>query len=141
MDIVLQDSGNYILRFDAQEEVISLLGEFMAAQGLDAISFYGIGSASSIELGYYNSNLKEYRRKPYYDSLEVISFMGNGSKMDDKPVIHAHGLFGHTDFSTLGGHVFKMVTLATCEIYVTKLTGLLKRKNNPTFNLNLLEKN
>ena len=53
--------------------------------------------------------------------------------------LHAHGSFGRTDFSVIGGHVFKLVTLATCEIFLIKLDGEMKRKNNPDLQLNLLD--
>jgi len=138
MKLVLKDNQKYILRFDKTEEVCKGLQDFIAQEQIKACAFYGIGSCSDIELGYYNKNLKEYRKKPYYEDLEIISFQGNGGTIAEKPAIHAHGMFGRTDFTVLGGHVFKMTTNATCEVFVTKLDGELKRENNQEFNLNLL---
>jgi uncharacterized protein len=138
MKIVSKDETNIVLRFDKDEEVLTGLQAFMQTQDIEGCSFFGIGTCSSLELGYFNPNLKQYRQKTVLENLEIISFQGNGSIMEGKPVIHAHGMFGRTDFTVLGGHVFKAVTLATCEVSLTVLKSGLKRANNPDWNLNLL---
>lgn len=139
MKIALEEPHQYILRFDKGEDVIAELGNFLAAQSILSCSFSGIGSTSEVELGYYNGHLKEYRKKPFFEELEVISLTGNGGIMEGKPAVHAHGMFGRTDFTTVGGHVFKLVVSATCEIFLTQLDGELKRGKNDEFNLNLLQ--
>lgn len=139
MKIALQDHRRYILRFDKDEDIIAGLGVFMADQKMTACFFSGIGSTGEIELGYYNGHLKEYRKKPFFEELEVISLIGNGGIMDGKPAVHAHGMFGRTDFTTVGGHVFKLIVAATCEIFLIQLDGELKRGKNEEFNLNLLQ--
>ena len=60
-----------MLRFDKDEEVIVGLTEFMQAQNINACAFFGIGACSSVELGYFNIFLKDYRKKPYVEELEV----------------------------------------------------------------------
>lgn len=138
MNISLQDNRRFVLRFDKGEEVIQGLIQFLQRQEIRACAFWGIGSAYEIELGYFNEHLKSYRKKPFYEELEIISLIGNGATLDGQFVIHAHGTFGRNDFSQIGGHVFKLVALATCEVFLIKLEGTLERKNNPDFNLQLL---
>jgi len=138
MKMILQDNRRYILRFDKGEEVFAGLAEFAAKNQIQAAVFWGIGTVSEAELGFYNSFLKQYRSKPMLENFEIISLIGNISMLDGKPSLHAHGSFGRTDFSVIGGHVFKLVTLATCEIFLIKLDGTLERKNNPELNLNLM---
>ena len=128
-----------MFRFDKGDEVFAGISKFMEEQKITACAFNGIGSTSEVELGYYNQHLKEYRKKPYLEELEVISLIGNGSMVEGKPAIHAHGMFGRNDFTTLGGHVFKLVTLVTCEIFLIKMDGNLERKNNPEWNLKLFD--
>jgi uncharacterized protein len=138
MKVILQDSSRYVLRFDKDEEVLEGIKKFMEEQAVSACVFFGIGACSSVELGYFNMHLKDYRKKPYIDDMEIISFTGNGGLADDQIVLHAHGSFGNNTFSVIGGHVFKLVVSVTCEIFLIKLDGALERKNNPDFNLNLL---
>ncbi len=138
MKVILQDQPRYILRFDKGEDVIVGIAQFLKNQKIGACSISGIGSCSSIELGYYNSHLKEYRKKPFFEELEILSFLGNGSIKDGEPLVHAHGVFSQTDFTVMGGHVFKAVVSATAEIFIIKLEGEMKRELNAEFNLNLL---
>lgn len=138
MQVILKDNRRFVLRFDKGEDVCVKLQEFMDEQKMTGCAFWGIGSCTEIQFGYYNEHLKEYRKKPYYEEMEVINFQGTGALMNDKAVVHAHGTVGRTDFTMLGGHVFKLVVSATMEIVLIQLDGALNRKNNPDFNLNLL---
>jgi hypothetical protein len=138
MKLVLKDNRRHILRFDKGEEFFAALTDFLKTNQITAAAFTAIGTCSEIELGYFNSFLKGYRKKLYIENLEIVSLIGNCSMFEGKPVIHAHGSFGKTDFNVVGGHVFKMVVLATCEVFLIKLDGILERKNNPEFNLGLL---
>lgn len=139
MKVVLEDSFKYVVRFDKGEEVFQGLIEFAEKNQITAAVFWGIGTVSEADLGFYNPFLKQYRSKPVVENFEIISLTGNLAVLDGKPAVHAHGSFGRTDFSVIGGHVFKLVTLATCEIFLIKLTGEIRRKNHPDFQLNLMD--
>ena len=139
MKIILKDGRRYIIRFDKGEEVFAKLSEFMQSESVGACTFNAVGACSEVEMGFYNEHLKDYRKKPFYEEFEVISFMGNGALVDGKPFVHAHGTFGRTDFTTIGGHVFRLLVSVTCEMFLIKLDGQITRKNAEQFNLNLLE--
>jgi len=138
MKLVLQDNRRYILRFDQGEDIIAGVAQFINDQKIGACSISGIGSCASIELGYFNTHLKDYRKKPFFEDLEILSLIGNGSLKDGQPVVHAHGVFSKMDFTVLGGHVFKAIVSVTAEIFVLKLEGEMKRELNKDINLNLL---
>lgn len=139
MKLILKDGRRYILRFDKGEEVFFKLTEFLSQENISTCSFTGVGACSEVELGYFNVNLKDYRKKPFYEDLEIVSVTGNSSMADGKPFLHGHGIFGRTDFSTIGGHVFKIVVSVTCEIFLISLDGQAVRKLDPNINLKLLE--
>lgn len=138
MRIVLQDNRRFVLRFDKGEEVFEGLKQFLSQQAISACYFGGLGACNEIEMAFYNDHLKEYRKKPYWESFEIVSLTGNGALMAGTPVIHAHGVFARNDFTTLAGHVNKIVISATCEIFLIKLEGSMERKPDPETNLNLL---
>ncbi len=138
MKIILQDSNLYILRFDKGEEVLEGIKKFMGEQAVSACAFFGIGACSVVELGYFNIHIKDYRKKPFTEELEILSFSGNGGLSNGELVIHSHGLFGRTDFTSVGGHVFKLIASITCEIFLIVLNGALERKFETDLNLNLL---
>ena len=138
MKLILKDTNQFILRFDKGEEVFVGIVNFMKEHSLSACSFSAIGSVSEVELGYYNPFLKEYHKKPLVENFELISLNGTGAMLNNEPVIHAHGMIGRTDFTVLGGHIFRLFTLATVEAYVIVLPGSMQRNKNDEFNLNLL---
>jgi len=138
MKIVLQDGHHFVLRFDKGEEVMAGLGNFLKEQGITACTFSGIGAVSEAEIAYFNPFTKEYRRKPFVEELEIGSLNGNGSVINGQPSVHMHAVFGKNDFTTLAGHVFKLVIGVTGEIFLTKLEGEMKRELNNEMNLNLL---
>ncbi len=140
MKVILKDSRRYLLRLDKGERFMESLAQFMEQNAVKACSFSAIGTGSDLELGYYNGHIKEYRKKRFLEDFEIVSLNGNGSLFvtDSKPMVHAHGSFSRTDFSVVGGHIFEMLVLATCEIFIIVLDGEMKRENNLDFNLNLL---
>jgi predicted DNA-binding protein with PD1-like motif len=139
MKIILQDNHRHFLRFDKDEEVLDGLMQYAKEKNLQAAYFSAIGTCSTVELGFFNAFLKDYRHKPFLDNMEIVSLTGNIGVADNQITIHAHGSFANNEFSVVGGHVFKAVTLATCEVFIIVLDGTLNRANNPDWNLNLLE--
>ncbi len=137
MKLILQDQNRCVLRLDKDEDVMAALPAFMGEQGIAACSIEGIGSASQVEMGFFNVHTKEYHKRNFLDYFEIISLNGTGAVQGGKPTVHLHGMFGRSDFDTVGGHVFKLVVAATAEIVLTRLEGQLERKNNPDVGLNL----
>lgn len=141
MKIILESDNNYVLRFDKNDLVLQGIADFMTAQNIQACAFTGLGTVASAELGFFNAHIKDYRKKPFIEEMEIVSLTGNGAilSIDSKPIVHAHGSFSRNDFTSVAGHIFELVTLATCEIFLTNLTGKMERQNNVDFNLNLLQ--
>lgn len=138
MTVILKDDRRYVVRFDKGEDIMQKLGECMQEQNIGACTFTGIGACSEAELGFYNPPAKEYRRKPFFQAMELLSLVGNGLTQDGSPVIHAHAVLADGDFNVVGGHAFKLVISATCELFLIKLDGQLQRQHNEENNLNLL---
>jgi predicted DNA-binding protein with PD1-like motif len=139
MKTILKDGRRYILRFDKGEEVLSKLGEFLQSEQIGACTFSAVGAVIDLEMGFFNVHVKDYRKKIFLEEFEMVSLNGNGSIVEGKPFIHAHGMFGRNDFTTVGGHVFKLTVSVTCEMFLIKLDGQISRTNNEEFNLKLLE--
>lgn len=138
MKTILQDGRRRVLRFDKDEELMSGLAQYAKDNKIPGAYFSAIGSCTSMELGYFNIFLKEYRKKQFLDNLEILSLTGTLAQLNGEPSVHAHGSFASNDFGMLGGHVFKMVVLATCEVVLIVFDQPLNREANADFNLNLL---
>jgi len=138
MKTILQDNRRYVLRFDKDEEVFETLKKFLASEKITASAFSAIGASKLVELSYFNLEAKKYQNKVFEEDLEVISLTGNSGALNNIPVLHAHGMFSRADYSTLGGHVFKLVISATCEMFLIKLDGKMERGLDENTRLNLL---
>jgi uncharacterized protein len=138
MKVILQDNRRYILRFDKDEEVISGLVQYARDNNIQGAYISGIGSCSTVELGFFNPFLKEYRKKPFLENVEILGFSGTIARQGEEPIVHAHGSFAGNEFSAFGGHVFSMKVLATCEVFLIVLDGQLQRQKDSEWGLNLL---
>ncbi|MEK7617892.1 MAG: PPC domain-containing DNA-binding protein [Patescibacteria group bacterium] len=138
MKITLKDGRRYILRFDKGEEVSENLKKFIASENIGASYFSAIGACGLAELSYFNLETKKYQNKVFEEDLEIVSLTGNSSLLNNNVALHAHAVLSRADFSTLGGHLFKLVVSATCEVFLIKLDGKMERKLDEGMNLNLL---
>lgn len=69
--------------------------------------------------------------------LEVVFLVGNISKLKNAPMAHIHIALGLPDFSTVSGHVMKIIVNPTCEINLLVNTGKVERKFDEKSGLNL----
>lgn len=141
MKIVAEQTNQIVLRFDPDDELVAGLTSFLQERGIGAsVLVSGVGSAKEIEISWYNLATKTYERKTIVEDLEVLSLSGNTALFDGKPIAHIHGVFGRRDLSTFGGHVHRLVILATAELVLSVLPGAsMHRAKDETTGLNLLQ--
>ncbi len=139
MKVILKDNQRYIIRIDKGEEVFAGFLEFARQYDIDAASFTAIGACGELEIGVYDFAAKSYTKQVITEQLEIVSLIGNIALSAGKPALHVHGSFSRRDLSMLGGHVFKAVISATCEIFLIKLDGEMSRGLDSDLNLNLLQ--
>jgi predicted DNA-binding protein with PD1-like motif len=138
MKVVLQDQFRYILRLETGEEIFSAIKVFAEQEKITSAYFSGIGACSQAELAYFDMSSKQYLRKKFEVDMEIVSFTGNLSLLNQEIVLHAHSVLSKPDFTCLGGHVMSMTISATCEIFLVNLKGSMERKLDINTNLNLL---
>lgn len=139
MKIIHNKNKYVLLRLDENEELINSVAKFTAENKITAGIFTGIGSAKELVCSYYNISTKQFEDHILSENIEIVSLTGNIAILDDKHLIHAHGVFSKKDFSTIGGHVKKLIISATCEITLHILEGRLVRKKDLVTGLNLLQ--
>lgn len=137
--LILQDQNIVLLRLDKGEEVFEKLLLFASENNVTAATFNVIGASQEVVLAYYDLPKKEYLDHTLAEDLEIVSVTGNVGIMDNKPIIHAHGVFSNKKLQTYGGHIKKLVVSATCEVTLTKLDGELTRDFDEETGFNLLQ--
>jgi predicted DNA-binding protein with PD1-like motif len=128
----------FLIRLDQGEELYQALDIFALQHQIQSGHISGIGMAREVELGYFDSEQAEYERKTYEENLEVLSISGTITELNDAPFFHIHGVFGKKDFSTIGGHVMKLVTDMTLEIFVSDFETHIERVKDEQTGLKLL---
>jgi uncharacterized protein len=139
MKVILRDNRRYILRFDREDEVISGLIKFAKTEHIAAGTFTALGACSQVILSYYDLQKKEYHDRTLFEDMEIVSVTGNIGRMNDKAIIHAHGVFSDKELQTMGGHIKSLTVSATCEVFLIKLEGEITRGFDEETGLNIMQ--
>jgi uncharacterized protein len=125
--------------FDTDDEVVSGLTRFARDHNLSASRFTAIGAFSSVVLGYFDWQKKDYERNPIDDQVEVLALVGDVALADREPKVHAHVVVGMRDGAARGGHLLEARVRPTLEVILTESPGYLKREFDPESGLALIK--
>ncbi len=130
----------FALIFDKGDEVISGLTSFARENRLGASRITAIGAFSSLTLGYFDRERKDYKKIPLNEQVEVLSLAGDIAinDKDGSPKIHAHVVVGKSDGSAWGGHVLEAKVWPTLEVIIEESPQHLHRKSDPETGLALI---
>jgi predicted DNA-binding protein with PD1-like motif len=138
---LLQRNGgvSYALIFEAGDEVMSELAAFAKDQNLEASDFTGLGAFSGAMLGFFDIDLKDYRKIPVEEQVEVLTLVGNITLEESGPKVHAHVVLGCADGMARGGHLLEARVRPTLELVLTETPVQLRRRFDPEFGLTLIQ--
>jgi predicted DNA-binding protein with PD1-like motif len=117
----------YALILETGEEVISQLKRFAQENRLSASRITAIGAFSSVTLGYFNWETKEYEPIQIHEQVEVLSLIGDIATQDDQPATHIHVVVGKRDGSAHGGHLLHAYVRPTLEVILDEAPAHLRR--------------
>ncbi|HKD90532.1 MAG TPA: DUF296 domain-containing protein [Terriglobales bacterium] len=134
-----QTPRTFAVIFDIGDEASSLLLEAARQNNIRGGQITGIGAFSDAKVAFYDLKAKRYEPIEVREQVEVVSFLGNVSQMENgETKIHVHCCMGKRDGSTVGGHFLEGHVKPTLEIILTE-TAPLGRKQNEEVGLPLLE--
>ena len=139
MKTILKDNRRYFLRFDRGEEILKSLADFCATENFRSGYFSALGASAKITLLHYDIDTKKYSEKVFDQKMEIASLTGNISWHEEKPYLHAHGVFSDDEIRCFGGHVKELVVAATCEMFLIHTDGEVKREFSDKIGLNLMQ--
>lgn len=134
------DTSSHLLILKRGEELIKTLDTFAAKNNLNGGWVNVIGGASSVTLGYYNPETREYQWRTFDEPLEIIGLQGNLAYVDGEPFWHIHGTFSRADYSVIGGHVKECTIGLTGEVCLTPHATKLTRIFDDETGLKLIDK-
>ncbi|GAA4750273.1 PPC domain-containing DNA-binding protein [Flavisolibacter ginsenosidimutans] len=133
------DNATYALVFDSGDEVMNLLKTFANEHSLKAARFTAIGAFSGVDLGFFDFGIKDYKKIPVNEQVEVLSLIGDVALYGDDSKLHAHVVVGRSDGSTMGGHLLKAVVHPTLELILEESPGYLQRRMDKETGLPLID--
>lgn len=134
-------SGNkatYALIFESGDEVMEGLKTFANEHKLKASRFTAIGAFSNVELGYFDFTIKDYKKIPVHEQVEVLSLLGDVALYGDASKLHAHVVLGKSDGAAIGGHLMKATVHPTLEVILEEAPGHLQRRMDKETGLPLI---
>ncbi|MCK9579812.1 MAG: DNA-binding protein [Methanoregula sp.] len=133
-------SGPYfILRIDRGEEIVGTLKAFCTDQKISLGTVQGIGAATTIEIGLFETATKEYHTTTLSGDHEITSLVGNITTMDGKPYLHLHITLTDATYLAFGGHLTSAVVSGTCEIFIQTIDDSLGRTFDAGVGLNVFD--
>jgi len=138
---LLDDNGEktFTLIFETGDEAAAGLLEFAKKNNIGAAHFTGIGAFRDVVLGYFEWGVKDYKRIPLREQVEVLSLIGDVSWDEQTgPKIHAHVVVGRSDGSAHGGHLLEAHVRPTLEVILVESPKHLQRKYDPESRLGLI---
>lgn len=134
------DTETYMIVFSKGDEVVSGLTEFAKKYNVKSAHYQGIGSAFSLELGWFDFNQLKYKVIPV-GLAEVTSIIGNITLYNGNPVSHTHATAAVEDGSVKGGHLLKLISGPTIEIVITLEPTSLNKRMETEFNALMIDTN
>jgi predicted DNA-binding protein with PD1-like motif len=124
------------------DEALKCLKDFARDQGMSAAHFTGIGAFRDVVLGFFDWEIKDYRRNKVQEQVEVVSLVGDvthGVRSGEPPTVHCHVVVAKADGAALGGHLMEGHVRPTLEVVVTETPAHLHRRKDPVSGLALID--
>jgi predicted DNA-binding protein with PD1-like motif len=94
---------------------------------------------SEATLGFFNFEIKDYKKINVNEQTEVLSLLGDVSLYNNKPKIHAHIVLGKEDGTAHGGHLLEGTVHPTLEIILTESPAHLERQMDEEIGIPLIK--
>jgi hypothetical protein len=122
----------FILVFETGDELAKGLLEFAEQEKLSAASFKAVGALSSVRLGWFSWESKQYEPSVTLDEqVELLSLIGDVAVKGGKPVVHAHAVIGRKDGTAHGGHLLEAHIRPTCEVVLAESPIHIQKQVDP----------
>ncbi len=110
-------------RLDKGSDLLESLHELARHLEVHAGAIQVIGALSSLALGYYDQERRQYETLDLPGRWELASAIGNVSMKEGGPFVHLHVVASGRDGRAVGGHAMPGCTVFVGEAHVRALGG------------------
>jgi hypothetical protein len=129
----------YVLVLDKGDEAVGSLEGFARENCIAAAQLTGIGAFSDVVLGFFDWEMKDYRRIPLNEQVEVVSLLGDiALGPNGKPALHPHVVVSRADGIAMGGHLLEAHVRPTLEVVLTESPRHLHKRKDSDSGLALI---
>ena len=129
-----------VAKIEPSEDIFDAIKEIIEKHNIKSGLLNIIGALKKFTIGYFHIDKKEYAIKTFDQDVELISCIGNISYKDNLPIIHLHASVSMNDYGIIGGHLIQpSIVSITAEVYIYEINQIINRKNDPQFELSLLD--
>lgn len=118
----------FAIILESGEEVMEKIMAFAKEQKLSASQFTAIGAFSETTIGFFDFSVKDYKKIPIKEQMEVLALNGDITLYENEYKIHAHVVLGKKDGTAHGGHLMKAIVHPTLEIILNESPAHLQRQ-------------
>ncbi|HEV7344454.1 MAG TPA: PPC domain-containing DNA-binding protein [Devosia sp.] len=133
-----KDARSFAVVLSEGEDPVSCLTAFAKEHKVDAGRFTALGAFSSVTLGFFDFDKRDYERIVLDEQVEVLSLIGNFSTADGETKLHPHVVVGKRNGQAFGGHLLEGRVKPTLEVIVVDEPAHLRRQTDPKTGLPLL---
>lgn len=128
-----------VARLEPSEDILKSIESIVAKHKLRSGYLSLIGAVSKVHLGYFDREEKIYKDFTIDEDLEIVSCVGNISRLLDDYVVHAHVVASDVNGKCYAGHLMEGCEVSvTIEIVITEFPKM-KRARDEATGLNLLD--
>jgi len=129
----------YAVILESDEEVMEQLIAFAKKEKVSISQFTAIGAFSETVVGFFDFSIKDYKKIPLKEQMEVLTLNGDITLFNDDYKIHAHVILGKEDGRAYGGHLLKATVHPTLEIILNESPAWLRRETDAETGLALIK--
>jgi predicted DNA-binding protein with PD1-like motif len=134
-----EPTKQYAVIFYQGDEAFSGLLEFAERYHITSAHFTAIGALNGATLGWFDPQLKMYKKIPINGQHEVIAMIGDIALYQGKPSVHTHMVVAGPDGTTRAGHVLAAFASPTLEVMVTVNPVTMQKRLDPETDLTLID--
>jgi predicted DNA-binding protein with PD1-like motif len=128
-----------VVRIEPGEDILKSIEKTVVEYNLRSGHLNLIGAVSQVHLGYFDREERVYKDFTRNEDLEIVSCMGNISRLKNDYVVHAHVVASDENGKCYAGHLMEgCIVSVTIEIIITEFCEITRAKDKAT-GLNLLD--
>ena len=128
-----------IVRMDKGEDIVEQVKNVALKEKIKLASISALGAINEFTVGVFKTKEKKYYANEFKGDFEIVSITGTINTMNDEYYSHMHLSAGNDQGQVFGGHLYKAIVSATCEMVIQIINGEVDRYFDEEVGLNLLK--